>query len=117
MQFKSRPDLFFAGQITGIEGYAGNIASGLLAGINAVQMVNGEPLLTLPRTTMIGSLCHYVTHADPADFQPMKANFGIVPPLTAYKKRMNKKQRAAAYSERATRDLREYISYQERVSV
>jgi methylenetetrahydrofolate--tRNA-(uracil-5-)-methyltransferase len=117
MQFKSRPDLFFAGQITGIEGYAGNIASGLLAGINAVQMVNGEPLLTLPRTTMIGSLCHYVTHADPADFQPMKANFGIVPPLTAYKKRMNKKQRAAAYSERATRDLREYISYQERVLV
>jgi methylenetetrahydrofolate--tRNA-(uracil-5-)-methyltransferase len=117
MQFKSRPDLFFAGQITGIEGYAGNIASGLLAGINAVQMVNGEPLLTLPSTTMIGSLCHYVTHADPADFQPMKANFGIVPPLTANKKRMNKKLRAEAYSERAINDLGEFISQQERVLV
>ena len=115
MQFKSRPDLFFAGQITGIEGYAGNIASGLLAGINAVQMVNGEPFLTLPRTTMIGSLCHYVTHADPADFQPMKANFGIVPPLIANKKRMNKKLRAEAYSERAINDLGEFISQQERV--
>jgi methylenetetrahydrofolate--tRNA-(uracil-5-)-methyltransferase len=117
MQFKSRPDLFFAGQITGIEGYAGNIASGFLAGINAVQMVNGEPLLTLPSTTMIGSLCHYVTHADPADFQPMKANFGIVPPLTANKKRMNKKLRAEAYSERAINDLGEFISQQERVLV
>lgn len=115
MRFKSRPDLFFAGQITGIEGYAGNIASGLLAGINAVQMVNGEPLLTLPRTTMIGSLCHYVTHADSADFQPMKANFGIVPPLTGNKTRMNKKQRSTAYSERAIRTLGEFISRQERV--
>jgi methylenetetrahydrofolate--tRNA-(uracil-5-)-methyltransferase len=114
MQFKSRPDLFFAGQITGIEGYAGNIASGLVAGINAVQAINGEQLLTLPRTTMIGSLCHYVTHADPADFQPMKANFGIVPPLTANKK-MNKKQRAAAYSERAIDDLEQYLSSKERV--
>lgn len=115
MRFKSRPDLFFAGQITGIEGYAGNIASGLLAGINAVRLINGLRLLTLPRTTMIGSLCHYVTHADSADFQPMKANFGIVPPLTGNKTRMNKKQRSTAYSERAIRTLGEFISRQERV--
>jgi methylenetetrahydrofolate--tRNA-(uracil-5-)-methyltransferase len=108
MQHKSRLDLFFAGQITGVEGYAGNIACGLLAGINAARMIRGLPLLVLPKTTMIGALMHYVTHAAAADFQPMKANFGIFPALSP-KKRMNKKQRAAAYSERALNDLRQYM--------
>ena len=109
MQFKFRSDLFFAGQITGVEGYAGNIASGLLAGINAVRMINGIPLLVLPKTTMTGALMHYVTHAAEADFQPMKANYGIFPALSP-KKKMNKKQRAAAYSERALNDLRHYLT-------
>jgi methylenetetrahydrofolate--tRNA-(uracil-5-)-methyltransferase len=109
MQFKSRLDLFFAGQITGVEGYAGNIASGLLAGINAVRMIKGKPLLVLPKTTMVGALMHYVTHAAAADFQPMKSNFGIFPALYP-KQRMNKKQRAAAYSERALNDLRQYMT-------
>ncbi len=112
MQFKSRPDLFFAGQITGIEGYAGNIASGLLAGINAERLINNRPLVSFPETTMIGALCHYITHADPADYQPMKANFGILPSLSL-KKKMNKRQRAAAYSERAIQDLQRYISLEE----
>ena len=109
MQFKSRLDLFFAGQITGVEGYAGNIASGLLAGINAVRMIEGLPLLVFPKTTMIGALMHYVTHAAPIDFQPMKSNFGIFPALSP-KQKMNKKQRAAAYSERALNDLRRYMT-------
>jgi methylenetetrahydrofolate--tRNA-(uracil-5-)-methyltransferase len=109
MQFKSRLDLFFAGQITGVEGYAGNIASGLLAGINAARMIEGLPLLVLPKTTMVGALMHYVTHAAAADFQPMKSNFGIFPALYP-KQRMNKKQRAAAYSERALNDLRQYMT-------
>lgn len=112
MQFKSRRDLFFAGQITGIEGYAGNIASGLLAGINAERLINDRQLMSFPETTMIGALCHYITHADPADYQPMKANFGILPPLFQ-KKKMNKRQRAAAYSERAIQDLQRYISLEE----
>jgi methylenetetrahydrofolate--tRNA-(uracil-5-)-methyltransferase len=109
MQHKSRLDLFFAGQITGVEGYAGNIACGLLAGINAARMIRELPLLVLPKTTMIGALMHYVTHAAAADFQPMKANFGIFPALSP-KKRMNKKQRAAAYSQRALTDLRQYMT-------
>jgi len=109
MQYRSRPDLFFAGQITGIEGYAGNIASGLLAGINAARTMRSEMPLIFPRTTMMGALCYYITHADPADFQPMKANFGIVPPLSSNKK-MNKRQRAQAYSERAMLDLRQFTA-------
>jgi len=114
MQFKSRQDLFFAGQITGIEGYAGNIASGLLAGINAERLINDRALMSYPETTMIGALCHYITHADPADYQPMKANFGILP-LLSLKKKMNKRQRAAAYSERSIHDLHRYISITEAI--
>ena len=78
MQFRRREDLFFAGQITGVEGYVGNFATGLLAGWNLVRLLNGKELITLPRTTILGSLCHYVTHASLADFQPMKANFGLL---------------------------------------
>ena len=81
LQFRKRNDLFFAGQITGVEGYAGNIATGLLAGINAARWLQNQPLIECPRETMLGALCYYVTHADLADFQPMKANFGLMPPL------------------------------------
>lgn len=109
MQSKRKPDLFFAGQITGIEGYAGNIASGLVAGNNAANFIQGKGLEVLPRETMTGALCHYVTHAAAQDFQPMKANFGILPPLDSTKKR-NKRQRAAAYSDRALDKLREFRS-------
>src|SRR5688500_6666439 len=67
LQHKHRPDLFFAGQITGVEGYMGNIATGLLAGINAVRLYRNEELLTLPQTTMLGALCQYITHCDLKD--------------------------------------------------
>ena len=73
--------LFFAGQIVGVEGYAGNAATGLLAGINAVEALHGRPEITLPPTTMLGALCHYVTHCEPKHFQPMKAAFGLFPAL------------------------------------
>jgi methylenetetrahydrofolate--tRNA-(uracil-5-)-methyltransferase len=109
MQSKQKPDLFFAGQITGIEGYAGNIASGLVAGNNAANFIQGKGLVIFPRETMTGALCHYVTHAAAQDFQPMKANFGIFPPLDSTKKR-NKRQRAAAYSDRALDKLGEFRS-------
>jgi len=104
LQFKSRPDLFFAGQITGVEGYMGNIATGLLAGWNAARLARGEMPLSLPETTMLGALCQYITHADLSDFQPMKANFGILPPLEA-SGRLGKRERAAEYARRALSDL------------
>jgi len=100
LQFHDRDDLFFAGQITGIEGYAGNIASGLLAGVNILRLLTGQSAMELPKETMLGALCHYITQADSKDFQPMKANFGIVPPLTDGVRR-GKRQRASAYAERA----------------
>ena len=108
LQFRGRDDLFFAGQITGVESYMGNIATGLLAGWNAARLLHGQAPLSLPITTILGSLCHYVTHASPADFQPMKANFGILPPLNT-SKRLNKRKRAAAYARRALGDLEAFL--------
>ncbi len=112
LQHIQRNDLFFAGQITGVEGYMGNIATGALAGINAARLLTGQAPLTLPETTMLGALCHYVTHADLKDFQPMKANFGILPPLVLTGKH-GKRERGAAHAERALRDLETYLSQHE----
>ena len=109
LQFKTRPDLFFAGQITGVEGYAGNIATGVLAGRNAARLLQDRALLTLPRDTMLGALLYYVTHAAPEDFQPMKANYGIMQPLTDGKKR-NRRERAAAYAARSLQQLGAYAA-------
>ena len=81
LQYKFRDNLFFSGQITGIEGYVGNIAAGYLAGVNAARFVMGQPLIELPPSTMIGALCRYITQSDPKDFQPMKANLGILPDI------------------------------------
>ncbi|WKZ38763.1 MAG: methylenetetrahydrofolate--tRNA-(uracil(54)-C(5))-methyltransferase (FADH(2)-oxidizing) TrmFO [Anaerolineales bacterium] len=111
LQHITRDDLFFAGQITGVEGYMGNIATGLLAGVNAARLLNSETLLTLPNETMLGALCHYVTHADLKDFQPMKANFGILPPLdTEDGKKIGKRERGQRYAERAEKALLSLIT-------
>jgi len=112
LQTLYRDNLFFAGQITGVEGYIGNIATGLLAGINAARYLNSEPLWVLPKTTMLGALCHYITHASPADFQPMKANLGLLPPLdeVVEKGRLARRQRAFLFCERANKDLVDYLS-------
>ena len=104
LQHNQREDLFFAGQITGVEGYMGNIATGVLAGINAARVVQNTQPIMLPRTSMLGALCHYVTHADMKDFQPMKANFGILPPLE-FKGKMGKREKGQAYAQRALADL------------
>lgn len=104
LQYVGCEDLFFAGQITGVEGYMGNIATGLLAGLNAARLLHHEELLTLPQTTMLGALCHYITRADLKDFQPMKANFGILPALELASK-IGKRERGKAYAERALEDL------------
>lgn len=99
LQSKKKADLFFAGQITGVEGYMGNIATGLLAGLNAARNLLGQEAVILPRTSMLGALCHYITHAEMIEFQPMKANFGILPPVDLADK-MDKASRKAAYSQR-----------------
>ena len=109
LQHIQRDNLFFAGQITGVEGYMGNIATGLLAGINAARLHYGNDLISLPQTTMLGALCHYITHADLKDFQPMKANFGILPSLEDTAK-TGKRERGKMYAERALADLSFTIS-------
>ncbi len=107
MQFRRRDDLFFAGQITGTEGYIGSVASGLVAGLNAGRLLANRPSLALPAVTMIGALCHYISGADPANFQPMKANFGLLPPLESPVR--NKRQRYAAYARRALDTLERFM--------
>jgi methylenetetrahydrofolate--tRNA-(uracil-5-)-methyltransferase len=102
--------LFFAGQITGVEGYVGNIATGLLAGWNAARVMNGETPITLPRTCMLGALCHYITHASANDFQPMKANFGILPEIVFDgDRKVGKQRRRETYAKRALEDLGQYL--------
>ncbi|MBI1795232.1 MAG: methylenetetrahydrofolate--tRNA-(uracil(54)-C(5))-methyltransferase (FADH(2)-oxidizing) TrmFO [Chloroflexi bacterium] len=108
LQFIHRDDLFFAGQITGVEGYMGNIATGLFAGINSARLCQGQEPLTLPQTTMLGALCHYVTHAALKDFQPMKANFGILPALEN-SSRLDKRERAMSYANRSSTELETYL--------
>jgi methylenetetrahydrofolate--tRNA-(uracil-5-)-methyltransferase len=103
LQWGARDDLLFAGQLTGTEGYVGSSASGLIAGLNAWAVLAGQQPVELPVTTMTGALLHYITHADPATFQPMKANFGLLPELDPFVR--DKRRRYAAYAERARADL------------
>jgi methylenetetrahydrofolate--tRNA-(uracil-5-)-methyltransferase len=105
LQSRRRADLFFAGQIVGVEGYVGNVGTGLLAGMNAARWLNGRSPIILPTTTMLGALCHYVTHAEAKNFQPMKANFGLLPPPPA---NLGKRDRAYWQSERALTALRRH---------
>jgi methylenetetrahydrofolate--tRNA-(uracil-5-)-methyltransferase len=113
LQYKYRDDLFFAGQITGVEGYVGNIASGLLAGVNAANLLMERPLIEMPPDTIIGALCHYITHTDAKDFQPMKANLGILPALDIEIK--GKRMRAAAYAERSKTELQAFLESRQEI--
>lgn len=111
LQTRSREDLFFAGQITGTEGYTESIASGLLAGINIAKYLNGEPLLELPKNTMLGALTHYITNPEHENFQPINSNWGIVPPVELPKKeRKNKKLKGQLMSDRAISSLKAYLN-------
>jgi methylenetetrahydrofolate--tRNA-(uracil-5-)-methyltransferase len=103
MQFRQRDELFFGGQITGTEGYVGSTASGFVAGLNAARLVREESPILFPLTTMIGAMCGYVCNADPGRFQPMKANFGLLPPLDPPVRK--KRERYKAYAQRALADL------------
>ena len=105
---KDDPRLLFAGQLTGVEGYTESAATGLLAGINLARLLEGEEPLVPPPTTMLGALYRYLREADPAHFQPMNANFGLVEPLeTAVKDKMHKKE---ALAERALRDMDKFAA-------
>ena len=106
MQFKGEPRLFFAGQMTGVEGYVESAASGLVAGINAARLCQGKEPVVFPAETAHGALCHYITTAAQKHFQPMNVNFGIMAPLTErIRDKKRKKQRLA---ERALEKLMEF---------
>jgi methylenetetrahydrofolate--tRNA-(uracil-5-)-methyltransferase len=107
-QLRRRPALFFAGQMSGVEGYVESAASGLLAGLNAAALASGLPTSTPPRTTAIGALAYYVSHANPAHYEPSNITFGIIEPLTNPPK--NRADRKAAIATRALADLDVWVS-------
>ena len=104
-QSKKRDDLFFAGQMTGVEGYVESAGSGLVAGINAARLAKGEELIEFPHETAIGSMAYYITHAEGKHFQPMNANFGLFPSLP--ERVRDKKLRYETLAERALSALAE----------
>ncbi|RSK27018.1 FADH(2)-oxidizing methylenetetrahydrofolate--tRNA-(uracil(54)-C(5))-methyltransferase TrmFO [Bacillus sp. HMF5848] len=106
-QFKNRSDLFFAGQMTGVEGYVESAASGLVAGINAARQVLGEEPIVFPHETAIGSMARYITTADPKSFQPMNANFGLFPELPT--KIRGKKERNEQHATRALETIQNFV--------
>lgn len=106
-QTLDRDDLFFAGQMTGVEGYVESAASGLIAGINMANLLNGKPLLELDSTTANGALANYIAKADVDSFVPMNVNFGIFEPISD--SRVNKKNRKEAYASRALETINKMI--------
>ncbi|HDR4479746.1 TPA: FADH(2)-oxidizing methylenetetrahydrofolate--tRNA-(uracil(54)-C(5))-methyltransferase TrmFO [Bacillus cereus] len=107
-QYKQRDDLFFAGQMTGVEGYVESAASGLLAGINAARLVQGEEPVVLPSVTAMGSMANYITATNAKNFQPMNANFGLFAPLE--KKIKKKAERNEAYAKRALETIQNFVN-------
>jgi methylenetetrahydrofolate--tRNA-(uracil-5-)-methyltransferase len=106
-QFKNREDLFFAGQMTGVEGYVESAASGLIAGINAARLVQGGSPLAFPVETAMGSMAHYITTTNAKNFQPMNANFGLLPALPG--KIKNKQERNEAHANRALETIQKFV--------
>ncbi|MCI1773457.1 MAG: FADH(2)-oxidizing methylenetetrahydrofolate--tRNA-(uracil(54)-C(5))-methyltransferase TrmFO [Paenibacillus lautus] len=110
-QVKTRPNLYLAGQMTGVEGYVESAASGLISGINAARAAQGREGIVFPQESTIGSMAYYITHADPDNFQPMNANFGLLPGLE--KRIRNKKEKNEALANRALDGVRVFISEHE----
>lgn len=105
--FQSRPGLYFAGQITGVEGYMESAMSGMLAGANAARRLQGKAPLLLPKTTMMGALTAYISNPEVENFQPMGANFGVLPELEDRPR--DKRERYAAYADRALQALEDIL--------
>ncbi len=109
LQTRQRNDLFFAGQITGTEGYTESIASGLIAGINASRLVLGQELIKFPKETIIGALTNYISDTEHTKFQPINSNWGLVPPVELPKKeRKNKKLKAELITKRSVEMLKKF---------
>jgi methylenetetrahydrofolate--tRNA-(uracil-5-)-methyltransferase len=106
-QFRTRPDLFFAGQMTGVEGYVESAASGLVAGINAARLVTGKDPIEFPHETSMGSMARYITTTNAKNFQPMNANFGLFPDLPV--KIRGKKERYEQQANRALETIRNFM--------
>jgi methylenetetrahydrofolate--tRNA-(uracil-5-)-methyltransferase len=107
LTLRGDPLLFFAGQLTGVEGYTESLGTGLLAGINLARSLAGQPVMVPPPTTMLGGLYRYLRDADPSHFQPMNANFGLLDPLPGTVKKDLKRERLA---ERALNDFRAWMA-------
>jgi methylenetetrahydrofolate--tRNA-(uracil-5-)-methyltransferase len=109
---RANPRLFFAGQITGVEGYVESVATGWIAGINAVLVARDQPMITAPQTSAIGALCRYVSNVETKNFQPVNITFGLLEPLPVElrKKHRNKRERHVIQVERALKDWDEWIS-------
>ncbi|MBE6746785.1 MAG: methylenetetrahydrofolate--tRNA-(uracil(54)-C(5))-methyltransferase (FADH(2)-oxidizing) TrmFO [Ruminococcaceae bacterium] len=105
--FRQRKNLFFAGQITGVEGYMESASSGILAGVNMARLIEGLDTVTLPETTMMGALSRYISDESVKNFQPMGANFGVLPPIEPHIR--DKKERYAALSQRGISDLMKFM--------
>jgi methylenetetrahydrofolate--tRNA-(uracil-5-)-methyltransferase len=105
-QYKHRENLFFAGQMTGVEGYVESAASGLIAGLNAGRLAKGQPCLVLPEETTLGSMANYITTADFKHFQPMNANFGLLPQLP--ERIRNKKEKYEMLANRAIESIQNF---------
>ena len=111
LQLRTRPEIFFAGQISGVEGYVESIATGLMAGMHAAALALGETPRPLPRATALGSLCHYVSGADPKDYQPANITFDLLPQLDEADRqrlRRDKKARHALVCRQALEAFDEY---------
>ena len=109
---RDNPRIFFAGQITGVEGYVESVATGWLAGINAVNVLRDQPMITAPQTSAIGALCRYVSNVETKNFQPVNITFGLLEPLPVElrKKHRNKRERHMVQVERALVDWDEWIN-------
>jgi methylenetetrahydrofolate--tRNA-(uracil-5-)-methyltransferase len=101
LQTRTRPDLLFAGQISGVEGYTESAATGLLAGLNAARLARGLDPVTLPAETMLGSLCRYITRAEPKGYQPTNAAFGLMPMPEGVRRKRERKEARVARSRKA----------------
>jgi len=99
LQLRARPEILFAGQISGVEGYVEAIATGLMAGMHAAHLARGESPLPLPRETALGSLCHYISGADPKNYQPANITFDLLPPLDEPTRQRLRRDKAARHAE------------------
>lgn len=112
LQTKKQPKLFFAGQITGVEGYVESVGTGWLAGLNAVRIARNEELITAPETSAIGALCRYVSNVETRNFQPVNITFGLLSPVSVEirKKYRNKRERHGIQVEIALKDWDEWLA-------